>query len=235
LKESDFNQWVGLVHHVLQVYFYWAFKSGDEAPKKFRRHFDYDDLAQEGCVALIDAWERWRGDGGAEFKTYAFTSIYRKIFRFIDANNSPITTKNWRQATESDSSVEEHLNRAVSCRLFSELNPDGNNGYSIGLSSPDVQFEDADSSESYSNVIYRDWQNRCLELLKKELNKSDYTILMKRARGMHFQEIGKSRNITREAARKQYNKAIVRAAVALIDLEEQHYGTWKERDTGKKH
>jgi RNA polymerase sigma factor (sigma-70 family) len=199
---------------VIRNHFAWAYRSTKDGNyRRYRRHLDYDDLASEGCVALIEAWERWHKGGGASFKTYAFTAIYRKIHRFIDANASPITTRDWQSVSKYDDSVHELLAAAITCRLFSESTVHGHRIETV----PEIAGDKSDFSPH--DILHADWVQFCMDRLEKAMKPKDLRILLERADGRTFTQIGEKRGITRERARVVYGELIVRAAVALLDQE----------------
>lgn len=210
MNDADFAQWEKLVHYVIHTHFDWAFKSKS---RRYRRQLDYDDLVQEGNLALIDAWERWHDAGGASFKTYAYTAILRKIHRFVDSNLCPVTTKNWQSAARYDDTVRQHLATAVACRLFSETGEHGQQSSFIS------QIEGDKSVTSPEDILHEDWVEHCMVRLGRALNKREIKILLERAAGRTFAQIGSKRGITRERARKVHSELLVKAAVALLDQE----------------
>ena len=214
MSPEDFKQWEPLVHYVIKTHFAWAYRSTKDGNyRRYRRHLDYDDLVQEGFIALLNASERWHAGGGASFKTYAFAAIYRQVHRFVDANACPVTTKNWQSASRYDDSVHEHLAAAIACRLFSESEI---KGQSIE-SAPEIK--DDRWRVLPDDILQADWVDYCMKRLGKVLKKKEIRILLERASGMTFTQIGEKRGVTRERARVVYGELLIRAAVALMDQE----------------
>lgn len=214
MNDAEFTKWQKLVHYVVRTHFSWAFRSTKEGDyRRYRRHLDYNDLVQEGNVALLDAWSRWHEGGGASFKTYAYTAILRKVHRFIDANACPVTTKNWQSAARYDDSVHEMLAAAVACRLFSESNIKGQRIDDA------PEIKDDRSAQSPDDILHADWVDHCMKRLGRVLKKKEIKILLERSAGKTFTQIGEKRGITRERARVVYGELLVRAAVVLMDQE----------------
>jgi RNA polymerase sigma factor (sigma-70 family) len=220
MTDEQFRQWEKLTHYVVRTHFAWAFsspKTGQSGRyRRYRRHLDYNDLVQEGHLALIDAWERWHPDGGASFKTYAFTAILRKVHRFIDANACPVTTKNWQSASRYDDSVYDNLAVAVACRLFSESSTRGDRIETV----PEIVGDKATFSPE--DILHDDWVSYCIERLGKGgsgLTKKEVRFLLERAAGKTFTQIGDKRGYTRERARVVHGELLIKAAIALMDQE----------------
>jgi RNA polymerase sigma factor (sigma-70 family) len=214
MTNEEFLQWEALPHYVVRKHFYWAYRSPGVSSKKWRRHLDYDDLVQEGNLALLGAWEKWREDGGASFKTYAFTAIYRRVERFIDSNLTPVTTKYWQSAVTYDPTARERLMAAISCSLFSE-------GYREDYRK-DITFEIPGDKSTFStdDILHLDWVNHCVDELREKMSPRNFRILLDKAGGKKFAEIGEDKGLTREYVRRIYREALIQAAVILIDEEE---------------
>jgi len=208
MTDDEFLKWEPLIHCVIKEQFYWAYPNSNGSLKRWRRYLDYDDLVSEGSIGLQRAWEGWREDGGASFKTYAYTAIYRSIYKFVDANITPISTRNWQSATTYDDSVKDHLSTAVSCLFFSEI------------SSRELQFEGDKSTFSPKNILHLDWVNYCIKKIREVMEPREFRILLDKAGGKTFTEIGDDIGITRERTREIHQEALIKAACILIDDEE---------------
>ncbi len=221
---NDFARWERLTHHVIRSHFSWAYLSEDnDHYKKYRRFLDYDDLVQEGHIALMYAWNRYdpSREDAATFKTYAFKAIYRRVAKFIELNVTPITARNWKarsmaaaaKSPGDDSEESKQLAAAISCILFSEGSQDdeGND--------PWCSIEYTGDNDVPDDVVHKDWVNHCIGVLRRGLTNKEFSMILARAKGQTYGMISKRHNIKREIARRVVGEIMIKAAVLLIDQE----------------
>lgn len=205
MTNDDFARWAPLIHHIIRVHFHWAVSPRGSSSFTSPRAICYEDLVSEGSIALLHSWRRYDPERReASFKTYAYRAIVRRMRKFIDSNMSPLSTKNWRdhvrRGTEPSS-----VARAVATVLFSESADESD--IQVPGSAPDTSTDDLD------------FHTRAITLLKSNLTKREYAILIERARGRTFTQIARKRRMTRETARKIYLELVVKAAALLQDME----------------
>ena len=225
MTDEDYRKWSDLVHRVIQDRFSWTYNSRDT--RGLRRAVGYDDLVQEGSIALFKAWQKHNPlrDGAASFKTYAYHAIYRRIARYVGSNLSPVTVKNWAKSY-NDPKYRDKVTAAVGCILFSEVVEKSEDEWSS-------QIGDESSSVPVETMIHKDVVKRCFDLLEKNLSKRELGVLRDRHRGKTYAQIAKKRHTTREQVRRIYQEALVKAAIALTDMEE-HYEDSRQDIEGKR-
>lgn len=217
MTEDEFRQWENLPHHIVNTYFPWAFtrRPGGIDYRRFRRHLDYDDLVSEATLGLLDAWDQFDDDhpSKASFMTYAFRAIYRRVARFIDQNVSPVTTRGWQKALNSQNGDISHdIAVALACRLFSEQTP----ADVEGRREAGPQIEDANLPNVPDNMEEREFHQHCMRRLRRHLTEKEIRVLLERFSGKTYTQIGAKRRYTRENARRVVQELMVKAATALF-------------------
>lgn len=217
MTAAEFDQWKDLPHFIVIKYFSWAFPQRDRKLKNVSRYIDYDDLVSEANLALLASWEYWKADHKtkAKFITYASKVCIQRVAAFIDANRTPVSTKGWRYAAKTGNrEAIEAAARAMACTLFSETEIQNHDGEGIRNNRSDVpDRQDLSHIENFDN---RDFHDHCIQRLKKELTRDEFSMLMERYRGKFNSQIGKKRGYTGERARQNINRVMLKATRILV-------------------
>lgn len=213
-----FEQWEGLVYHVVQNCFEWAWHQ-DRRIRRYGRYVDYEDLVQEASLALLDSIDRWDETRDIKFKTYAYAAIYRRLSTYIDANISPLKMiMEWRAATRKEGIPEDQriaIQRAVfGCHNFSQITG------GVGKNSPQFHILDAKQDDALDNVLHEDWLQHCMEQIRDRIGEEGLRLLLEYHGGRSFDDLAAEAGITREAIRKRYRKLLESARYAVADQEE---------------
>jgi hypothetical protein len=183
MSQEDFTKWSKLTHAVVRRRFWWAYWSKIKKIKSNRLTFEYDDLVAEGNLAA--------------FQTYAFQSIYNRVWRFIETNSSVLTGAR---------------GNCPQCTLFGEYEDEIPHGKSVTVGDTHVQaLQDSD------------WTEHCIGILRDKLGKRKTKMLIRWVNGDHLKDIGKTLGVTREWARLLLNEWIVEAVGLLSHLEEESH------------
>lgn len=221
MTPEEFNQWSRLPHAVVRRCFWWAYHHDHKGARQWYA-IDYEDMVAEGNLALMDAWslydqERDRGKGKrgksrpATFKTYAYRSIFNRVSRFVDANMSQLTTREWRRAKGGN--PEEDARIAGSCVSFADLLSCGAQNHFIDRTMPEPGEE----------ITKNEWIETCMGELREKLGKRKTAILLRWARGDNLKSIGRTLRVTREWARILINEWLVQASAILADREDDSF------------
>lgn len=216
MTNTEYEQWKRLPHHLVRKYFHWAFS---QYSRGISRAIDYRDLVQEANLALVDAWDHYNSShpSGAGFSTYAYRVILCRLTAYVDANVTPVTIRGWKRSVKvksQEGSVREKLAAAMGCALFSEIHADTHD--MARYREEPMQVEDKASLDAEIKVNDRDFRRHCMKVLKKKLTKEEYTLLLERYSGKSNPDIGATRNYTREYARRQLARAMLRATNILV-------------------
>ena len=148
----------------------------------------YDDLFQEGVIALLEAAEKYDRSYDTAFSTYAVYGIQNTIERYVERNIRPITfsaqtSKRDREAKhlEDPSEIQSYLN--LSDEQITELLDYRANSYPVELDpSPSTNRD-----EVAEHLLFTD-----LKDVYANLSKEDQKILRLRSEGKTLREIGES-------------------------------------------
>lgn len=217
MTNEDFIKWQNLIHRVVRDNFKWAFDSRANY-RRFKRPMGYDDMIQEGSIALHRSWQKYDGkrEDAASFKTYAYRAIYRRVSRYISNNITPVTIKNWSKAAAKEGN-KDSVAAAISCSLFSEVVEPGGEEWSS-------QIKDRTVDAGVRDMIHQEHVGRCIGILKDGLTRREFGIMIEKNRGKTYAQIAKRRRMTRENVRSLYSCTLVKCAVLLLD-QEQYYGS----------
>lgn len=204
--EIRFEGWQELVHRILQQEFKWAW-SRKQQERKFRRPIDYEDLAQEGFIALMDAVRLFDAEKGTAFKTYAWCLIRRRVARYVEKNISPIYVGRW-----GDLAQQEKKKVALACRLFSELIT-SNQDQGAGLEwAPYIADQDAGVEE----VDARDYREYALSVIEAYVSDKHWNILRLRfIEDMGLKEMAKELGMATSGASHSVKRALEEARAAV--------------------
>jgi RNA polymerase sigma factor (sigma-70 family) len=195
---KEVTKWEGLVHKILQTEYQWAW-SRKQNMRKFRRPIDYEDLAQEGLCAILDAIENYDSDRGATFKVYAWTVVKRRVSRYIRRNVSPIdATTVWGNLSDDDDKK-----AAIACRLFSELSKDA--------TGDGLEWEPyiADQDEGIEQLEAKEYLEKCLECLEGHITDRQLQALTLRfADDLTYEQVAKELDMSVSATHKLIKRTL---------------------------
>ena len=118
----------------------------------------FDDLKQEGYIALMQSCEGFDPDRGVKFATYPTWLIYRKTLMYLQLHRYPISRSDqiilgkYYQARQGGMTIDEfcethHVKKHVLNRIFNQLNP-------VNLDSTvEESMPGADNDMTYAEVI----------------------------------------------------------------------------------
>lgn len=188
-----FEQWTPIVHHVATKRFPWAAGSSSSREDKIRlRGLDREDLVQEGYIALLYALDNYKKDhvAHASFKTYAYKCIYSAMLKYTWANATPLKT--WDKIeirTRGSDAAKENLAAALRCAFFTDIAPDN------------PEFPDKQSGMHEAAVDNDEYATACIAKLREAMKKLDFEMLLDRASGMIYKDIGEKYGFSKQRAR----------------------------------
>lgn len=205
MTADEFQQWSSLTHAVVRRCYWWAYRS--HKTKRYGARgtalLDYEDLINEGNIALVDAWDLYDKDRRtngrfASFKTYAYRCIVRRVGHYVEKNMF--------------THVEARGKRVNRCMSFTDYLADDVGNWQ-GL----IDVRASSSEEEFDQA---EWQRRCIDDLRARLGKRKTNILLRWARGDNLTKIGRTLGITSEWARVLINEWMVRASAILAGREQ---------------
>lgn len=152
--------------------------------------FTYEDLFNEGVIALLEASETFDASYDTQFSTYATYGIQYKIESYINQNIRPISygsqIPNWdREAKSKDLSTQEEIQDSLQLtpKQMSELLNYRSNVYPT---EPDESCTTSSATPEPEELALR----IDLKDTYKQLSEENKQILLLRARGKTLREIG---------------------------------------------
>lgn len=192
VTRPTFEKWYGLVHHVVQDKFEWAW-STDPKVRSIRAAIEYDDLVQQGSEGLLLALEWWNEDEEVKFKTYAYRVIRNQVKRYID---KVLQSADWGMIRFSE----------IEARMKKTDEP--------------IQIFDPSQDEDLYNILHRDWVGSCMDRIREHLGDQDTNFLLDRAGGMSWADVAKKYGMTVDKARYRTRVLLKSALFAVKDQEE---------------
>lgn len=192
MTRPTFEKWYGLVHHVVQDKFEWAW-STDPKVRSIRTAIEYDDLVQQGSEGLLLALEWWDEEEEVKFKTYAYRVIRNQVKRYID---KVIQSADWGMIRFSE----------IEARMKKSDEP--------------IQIFDPSQDEDLYNILHRDWTEHCMDRIREHLGDQDTDFLLDRAGGMSWADVAKKYGMTVDKARYRTRVLLKSALFAVKDQEE---------------
>jgi RNA polymerase sigma factor (sigma-70 family) len=205
--EGTIRKWTPLVRFVISTYFGWI--QGDSGfPGGSRRSIDYDDLFQEGVVALFDAIAAYDPNhhSNTTFKTYAHKVIRRHLVSYVGENSTHMHIgRPGRIMNVGSDELKNDLKNAMSYRLFSEFK------YVLNPIDESSVIEDA-----AQRIEKKDFVEHCQKVMQEVLTFEEQDVVKMKCEGMSLIAISKAMNCSYETARRMYRTAIIQCRIALI-------------------
>jgi len=189
---NTYEDYAYLVPHVLRAHFLWA--SSKASTKLGRVHFELDDLMQEGRLGLLEAIRNYDEEhaGHPKFITYAYYCIYWAVYRYIDANLTPLTMRGLRRDLEKNGAhAQARFFRALGCRSFS----------SFTSASPIWRAEDL-IIDQRGQLDLTDNEAHAWEKIQQVFDADELDIVLRRYGGLTYEQLGQYLECSRETARK---------------------------------
>lgn len=152
---------------------------------------DIDDLRQEGALALWEAALAFdpAHTSKARFQTYAWHRIYWKLKGYVANEICLVSLAGFKTDRKHDvQGAVDCLVRALSCRVFSEIELDGGFVNTLAGREPDVDLSDVET--------------HCWEKIQEKFDHDGLAVLLKRFSGDSFSQLGEYLGVSREWARK---------------------------------
>ncbi len=190
-KQKVFNENIGLIHKVIID----NFKN---------LGLEHEELFQEGCVALLEAINRFDKSKGVKFSTYAYKTILYKLSMFI---NTKIYQRK-KTSIKKDGRFKSGYIEADITSIYSKLN---NSNYEEESFLIDILGENDTNFEVKETEIEVD---EMLEAIKEleEKNKSKvyrniYKVVVLKYQGYTNYEIGEMLGVSHTAVQNRFNIA----------------------------
>ena len=198
---------------------------------RFCKPADYDDGMQESFLCLTSAADHWQSDSGGNFLTYYTKCLQRWLVRTILCNAAAVTMPEGVQkqaarlrkaensflaehgAYPSNVQLAEILQIAVEevqALKSAALSLETKSVDEFVPGSDDLTFADVledEKAEFEARIISDQAAGELLEAIKKELLPEEQNLILQRAEGKTFQEMGEDIGETGERARRLYLKA----------------------------
>lgn len=209
--KPTYEQWAPLVTKVVTERFWWVYEdSASDANRRLQRSVCRDDMLQEGNLALLDAIDGYNPDhpSGAQFKTYAYKTIYRRVKDYIRDNQSVIKTCRPEDAAAStNTQLIERYQAATNYSTFGDLRPNRRDVDELPFAptppkdkmwqdSPDIALEAVDFTE------------HCIKRLRQHITGEQMNILLARYDGKTWGQIGRHYGRGHEWARRKAASAM---------------------------
>lgn len=149
--------------------------------KKYTKYFDKDDLFQAGALGLLKAYENYDEQLGVKFSTYAFSSIYGEVKKFVREDKNIKISREYIKLNQSIEKAKELLSQRLMRKptieelsLFLEMNEkkladvENANAYIRSLN-----YENEEEEEILVNMVSCEEKayNENIQDLKIELSK----------------------------------------------------------------
>lgn len=163
-----------------------------------------DDMWQEGYIGLIGARDRYRGDRGAAFGTYAYYWIRARIARFVARNYSVIRLPNdWRSnVTKRSPKIREAILRAMRCYSASQM------GVCHDRRRQDNDLWGADDPVDLDTLVDMALIHDAVRRGTTTMTDQQRRAFALRAEGMTLQDVGDIMGLSRERIRQLESVAI---------------------------
>lgn len=182
----------GLVYYIINMKFKWA--------QKFVL-CEYEDLLQEGFIALMNANRLFDPDRNIKFSTYACSAIYQQLRQYVSTHISILTTPTdffYHKRNKG-----RHGKVAVRGGRFSELFRETNNiSWKLDRMIKELGIEDRRSLDDQE-----EW-DLVQKIIGRKLNDREKYILEKRSEGQTLEKIGYKYGITKERIRQVEYRAL---------------------------
>lgn len=185
-------------------------------PKIARRRFSrllnynagcvgFDDLLQEGYLALLLSLGTYRADheSRAKFFTYAYSAIFRAMAHYLEQHSSPVTGGRAFNAKRCSEKLKEQYGRATQRTMLSELNFEEWESAVMDTHDPEERYDTFD------------FLCHCLEELADRLPPDELAVVTMRAYGASIREIGEMIGMSRRHTSRLVRRLHVKAAGIL--------------------
>ncbi len=81
--------------------------------KKYVKYFDKDDLFQAGVMGLLKAYKNYDEEVGVKFSTYAFSSIYGEVKKFIREDKNIKISREYMKLNQAIDKAKELLSQRL--------------------------------------------------------------------------------------------------------------------------
>lgn len=193
LSEEEMNQFIkdneGLIYTALYKLFYNKESITKVADKN---GMSFDDLMQVGRLALWEAEGKFDESRGYTFSTFAVSLIRFRILRELKSKGHLI-----RLPVHTDQ-------KKIAFQMVpgdKPVNGDGDTIFSV------IASEERLEEETLNHLHYQERVKEVLSILK-ELKPKDREVILMKAEGKGFQEIGDIHGYSRQAAHIRYNTAL---------------------------
>lgn len=201
-KQKIFNENIGLIHKVIIDNF-----------KNLR--LEHEELFQEGCVALLEAINRFDESKGIKFSTYAYKTILYKLSMFI---NTKIYQRK-KTSIKKDGKFKTGYIEAEITSIYSKLNNSicEEESFLIDiLGENDTNFEVKETEIEVDEML-----EAVKELEEKNKNKSKvyrniYKVVVLKYQGYTNYQIGEILGVSHTAVQNRFN--IARDYIRGLDL-----------------
>lgn len=209
--EHDIEEHFGLIHYVIHKYF-----------QSSLSYVEYDELFQEGCLALLNAIRRFDPNVGAGFSTFATKAILNSVrlalWRYNNlplkvGRNTLLIAQNIRQEN-AEQSTEEIMKRFKCGKKMAEMARQLINMQFVSMEQTIHQDSKEDSGTVQDFIpIFDDLSTPEVEEFMSLLNDRERKVTLFRVYGMSQKEIGEMIGVSKtriqqhlEDIRKKYER-----------------------------
>lgn len=190
-KQKIFNENIGLIHKVIIDNF------------KILR-LEHDELFQEGCVALLEAINRFDESKGIKFSTYAYKTILYKLSMFI---NTKIYQRK-KTSIKKDGKFKTGYIEAEITSIYSKLNNSicEEESFLIDiLGENDINFEVKETEIEVDEIL--ETIKELEEKNKSKVYRNIYKVVVLKYQGYTNYEIGEMLGVSHTAVQNRFNIA----------------------------
>lgn len=189
-KQKIFNENVGLIHKVILDNF-----------KNLR--LEHDELFQEGCVALLEAINRFDESKGIKFSTYAYKTILYKLSMFI---NTKIYQRK-KTSIKKDGKFKTGYIEAEITSIYSKLNNSiCEESFLIDiLGENDINFEVKETEIEVDEML--EAIKELEEKNKSKVYRNIYKVVVLKYQGYTNYQIGEILGVSHTAVQNRFNIA----------------------------
>jgi RNA polymerase sigma factor (sigma-70 family) len=169
----------------------------------------FDDLLQEGYVALLNALRTYDREHGSEaaFSTYSYFAIHKAMSHYLESNSAPVTGGRAFNARRGGEELQAKFAMAAKRILLSDLNFDEWEAAIVDRTSPEEIVDE------------QDWEEHCINRLVEKMEPDELSLLVMRSLGASQKEIGDVLGISRRHAGRLVRQKLLKAS-GILDGEE---------------
>lgn len=205
-RNAELAEYYPLIRYVIRTRLpHVVSKQASPAAYRHQRGMDFEDLFQEGVIALMRAYDKFDPTRGVKFSTVAYQYIFRACSAYAVVNSTVI------KIPVNAYQIQKHGTEFSKARLSSALN------YHLFTDLPTSLFLDGgeplnstplgDHDECKDPALRatdKDHQEYCLTLLRSALPSSDYGLLLSRMNGMSYRALGTAMGRSAAHAQKKF-------------------------------